>query len=158
MLKENFSKEEEIRLIELRSKKSYSSSEFSELIKLQGKLRKVKILERVSEKTKNLISEFSELSDSEKKSFLEYFNIQRYPDLSHKQNPISTKEEAENLWKALVDAAIKTLSETGNTEISEIDFRIDGLIESVKYGKWTPASDSSIMVCDENRNILHELY
>jgi hypothetical protein len=62
------------------------------------------------------------------------------------KNPITTKENINELHHILVQTCLDYMVEHGLTDIDEIDFTADGLSSSYKYKEWTPGTDSSLTV------------
>ena len=58
-----------------------------------------------------------------------------------------TEEHVRKLHKMLVDTAINFCADYDFDEVSEISFGADGLSDSIKYGGWTPSTDSSLRIC-----------
>ena len=55
-----------------------------------------------------------------------------------------TKEEIGKLQEILVQSCIDFINENNIVDLDEIDFRVDVLQESAKYGSWQPCTDSCI--------------
>lgn len=70
-------------------------------------------------------------------------NLSDYPKY---ENPITTKENIDELHHLLVQTCINYMREHKLTDIDEIHFLADGLSHSYEYGEWTPATDSSLTV------------
>lgn len=62
------------------------------------------------------------------------------------KNPITTKENIDELHHILVQTCLDYMRKHNLTDIDEINFSADGLSSSYEYGEWTPATDSSIEV------------
>ena len=67
-------------------------------------------------------------------------------ELPEYKNPITTKENIDELHHILVQTCIDYMRKHNLTDIDEINFSADGLSGSYEYGEWTPATDSSIEV------------
>lgn len=67
-------------------------------------------------------------------------------ELPKYKNPITTKENINELHHILVQTCIDYMRKHNLTDIDEIHFSADGLGGSYEYGEWTPATDSSIEV------------
>ena len=67
-------------------------------------------------------------------------------NLDNYKNPITTKENINELHHLLVQTCLNYMREHKLTDIDEIHFSVDGLGGSYEYGEWTPATDSSIDV------------
>lgn len=73
-----------------------------------------------------------------------------------------TSEEIGKLQDILVQTCIDFINENNIDDLEEVDFRVDMLQESAKYGSWQACTDSSISgygingdnACDE-RILLH---
>lgn len=55
-----------------------------------------------------------------------------------------TSEEIRELQDILVQTCIDFINENKIDDLEEVDFRVDMLQESAKYGSWQPCTDSSI--------------
>jgi len=55
-----------------------------------------------------------------------------------------TSEEIKKLQDILVQTCIDFINENNIDDLEEVDFRVDMLQESAKYGSWQPCTDSSI--------------
>ena len=62
------------------------------------------------------------------------------------KNPITTKENINELHHILVQTCIDYMRKHNLTDIDEIHFSADGLSGSYEFGEWTPSTDSSIEV------------
>ena len=67
-------------------------------------------------------------------------------DLPKYSNPITTRENINELQHLLVNTCIDYIRKYNLTDIDEINFSADGLKSSYEYGEWTPVTDSSIEV------------
>jgi hypothetical protein len=67
-------------------------------------------------------------------------NLEKYKD------PITTSENINELHHILVQTCLDYMRKNNLTDIDEINFTADGLSYSYEYGKWTPATDSSLCV------------
>ena len=67
-------------------------------------------------------------------------------ELPKYSNPITTKENINELQHLLVKTCIDYMRKYNLTDIDEINFSADGLKSSYEYGEWTPGTDSSIEV------------
>ena len=68
-------------------------------------------------------------------------------DLKDYKNPITTKENINELHHLLVQTCLDYMKKNNLTDIDEIHFSADGLSgPSYEAGKWTPNTDSSIEV------------
>lgn len=68
-------------------------------------------------------------------------------ELPEYKNPITTKENINELHHILVQTCIDYMRKHNLTDIDEINFSADGLSgSSYEYGEWTPGTDSSIEV------------
>lgn len=67
-------------------------------------------------------------------------------DLKDYKNPITTKENIDELHHLLVKTCLNYMREHNLTDIDEIHFSANGLSSSYDYGEWTPETDSSIDV------------
>lgn len=68
-------------------------------------------------------------------------------DLREYKNPITTKENINELHNLLVQTCLDYMREHGLTDIDEINFSADGLSGlSYEVGEWTPNTDSSLEV------------
>ncbi len=67
-------------------------------------------------------------------------------DLKDYKNPITTKENINELHHLLVQTCLDYMREHNLTDIDEIQFSANGLSSSYDYGEWTPGTDSSIDV------------
>ena len=67
-------------------------------------------------------------------------------DLPTYSNPITTRENINELQHLLVHTCIDYMRKYNVTDIDEINFSVDGLNGSYEYGEWTPGTDSSIEV------------
>lgn len=66
-------------------------------------------------------------------------------ELPKYKNPITTKENINELHHILVQTCIDYMRKHNLTDIDEINFSADGLSgSSYEHGEWTPATDSSI--------------
>lgn len=79
-------------------------------------------------------------------------------DLPKYKDSKITKEQINNLHKLLVQTTIDFLKKENIDEVFEIHFNADGLNWSVKYGEWTPSTDSYMSLIglqeDENKTLL----
>lgn len=66
------------------------------------------------------------------------------------KNPITTKENIDELHHILVNTCLEYMRKHNLTDIDEIHFSADGLSSSYEYGEWTPGTDSSIDVIGLN--------
>ena len=64
------------------------------------------------------------------------------PEMKPYENPLSTREDAYELQKRIVQVCIDFIKEKNLTDIYEVHFSADNLNESATYGEWTPATDS----------------
>ena len=62
------------------------------------------------------------------------------------KNPITTNGNINELHHILVQTCLDYMRTHNLTDIDEINFSADGLSYSYEYGKWTPATDSSLVV------------
>ena len=68
-------------------------------------------------------------------------------DLKDYKNPITTKENINELHHLLVQTCLDYMKKHNLTDIDEIHFSADGLSgPSYEAGEWTPNTDSSIDV------------
>lgn len=67
-------------------------------------------------------------------------------DLPKYSNPITTRENINELHHLLVQTCLDYMRKHNLTDIDEINFSADGLKSSYEYGEWTPGTDSSIEV------------
>lgn len=68
-------------------------------------------------------------------------------ELKDYTNPITTKENINELHHLLVQTCLDYMRKNNLTDIDEIHFSADGLSgPSYETGEWTPATDSSIEV------------
>ena len=68
-------------------------------------------------------------------------------ELKNYTNPITTKENINELHHLLVQTCLDYMKKNNLTDIDEIHFSADGLSgSSYEAGEWTPATDSSIEV------------
>lgn len=70
---------------------------------------------------------------------------------------VMSKEQINNLHELLVSTVINYLNDNNIKEVEEVDFSVDCLNDSVKYNKWVPSTDSSILICgyeDSERRII----
>lgn len=67
-------------------------------------------------------------------------------DLKDYKNPITTKENINELHHLLVQTCLDYMKEHKLTDIDEIQFSANGLSSSYESGEWTPATDSSLEV------------
>lgn len=98
-----------------------------------------------NENVKKMVEEFDGLSEDEKKLFCDklrrkwpMFDFERYKD------PVTTKENMKELQEMMVQLCIDYINENSLTDIDEIQFSVDQLQFSSKYGEWTPQTDSYI--------------
>jgi hypothetical protein len=66
------------------------------------------------------------------------------------KNPITTKENIDELHHILVNTCLEYMRKHNLTDIDEIHFSADGLSSSYDDGEWTPGTDSSIDVIGLN--------
>lgn len=76
----------------------------------------------------------------------ESVRVMCHRELKLLSNPQTTQEDIRELQDRLVQCAIDFCKEKGLSDIDGISFGVDGLQDSVEYGKWGPGSDSSIVV------------
>lgn len=67
-------------------------------------------------------------------------------NLKEFKNPITTKENINELHHLLVQTCLNYIVEHKLTDIDEINFSVDGLSSSYEHNEWTPGTDSSIEV------------
>ena len=72
--------------------------------------------------------------------------IRTSPELEKYPNPKMTKENVSELHELLVQTVINFCREKNIDEVDEVSFGADGLEDSIKFGKWTPSTDSSLRV------------
>lgn len=65
-------------------------------------------------------------------------------EIPRHKNPKTTEQDISDLQNILVQDVIDFLNERGLQEVDTVAFHVDGLGESLKNGKWTSSSDSSI--------------
>ena len=67
---------------------------------------------------------------------------------------MDAKEKAKELQIRLIECCIKFLTETGDIDIDMVEFRADGLQESVMFGGWHPFTDSYLGIygVDEDKD------
>ena len=61
------------------------------------------------------------------------------------ESPITTMEDLSDLQNELMSTAIRFCRERNLTDIDRLSFGVDGIQDSVEYGEWTPATDSSLI-------------
>lgn len=61
------------------------------------------------------------------------------------ESPITTMEDLSDLQNELMSTAIRFCRERNLTDIDILSFGADGIQDSVEYGEWTPATDSSLV-------------
>lgn len=61
------------------------------------------------------------------------------------ESPITTMEDMSDLQNELMNTAIRFCRERNLTDIDRLSFGADGIQDSVEYGEWTPATDSSLV-------------
>lgn len=79
-------------------------------------------------------------------------NLPRY------QNSSVTCEQTQKLHKLLVQTVIDFLKEEKINEVWEVQFKADGLTDSVKFGEWTPSTDSYLGLVGLQEEILKDKY
>lgn len=62
------------------------------------------------------------------------------------KDPITTRENAYELQKKLIQTVINFIKENKLNDIDEIEFKVDCLKPSVEFGSWCPATDSYLGV------------
>lgn len=67
-------------------------------------------------------------------------------NLDQYKNPITTKEDINDLHKILVKTVLNFMKERKLSDIYEVDFLATGLTDSYDYNEWTPGTDSSLYV------------
>ena len=70
------------------------------------------------------------------------------------ESPITTQDYLSDLQNELMDTTINFCIERDLTDIDCISFGADGLQDSVKYGEWTPCTDSSLIAYGYQDDIL----
>lgn len=75
-----------------------------------------------------------------------------WTSLSDYKDPITTKEDAYNLHKKLVQTVIEFIKEHKLNDIDEVEFRVDCLQSSVEFGSWCPATDSYLGIYGVQKN------
>lgn len=66
-------------------------------------------------------------------------------ELPEYKNPITTKENINELHHLLVQTCLDYMRKHNLTDIDEVNFSANGLSgSSYEHGEWTPATDSSI--------------
>ena len=61
------------------------------------------------------------------------------------ESPITTMEDLSDLQNELMSTAIRFCRERNLTDIDILSFGADGIQDSIGYGEWTPATDSSLV-------------
>jgi hypothetical protein len=59
---------------------------------------------------------------------------------------VMTNDQVTTLHELLVQTTIDYLRSQNIKDVDEVSFGVDGLIPSVEYGQWTPATDSSLSI------------
>jgi hypothetical protein len=72
--------------------------------------------------------------------------IAKATDIPNYKNPITKLEDIKDLQERLVQCCIDFIKERNLTEIWGINLSVDGLPESVEYGKWMGYTDSHIRI------------
>lgn len=86
------------------------------------------------------------------KRFLEkYHKINKNPKKFPTEFELASQGEkydkfSEELNERLVKTVIEFLLEKGDANIDEVNFKVDGIQESVIYGEWNPGTDSAIAI------------
>ena len=71
--------------------------------------------------------------------------IRRSSQYEKFESPITTMEDLSDLQNELMSTAIRFCRERNLTDIDILSFGADGIQDSVEYGEWTPATDSSLV-------------
>ena len=72
--------------------------------------------------------------------------IVHHSDLPKYENPVTSIEHIKELQEILVQTTIDYIKKHNLTDIWAVGFGVDGLLDAIEYGCWTPAMDSSIHV------------
>lgn len=107
--------------------------------------RKEEEFNAMPQEYKDAVNAFEKLDDGLKRRFLLSSHCGRaYGDIPPHENPKTTPNDISQLQDILVQDVIDFLNARGLQEVDTVSFHIDGLGNSLKEGRWTPSSDSSI--------------
>ena len=72
--------------------------------------------------------------------------IIRHDDLPKYVNPVTTTNDIKGLQERLAQTCIDFIKDKNLTDIDAVRFNVDGLVDSIEFGEWTPGMDSYIGV------------
>ena len=107
--------------------------------------RKEEEFNTMPQEYKDAVNAFEKLDDELKRKFI--FESERgiaFGDMPKHENPKTTEKDISDLQNILVQDVIDFLNARGLEEVDTVSFHVDGLGDSLKHGRWTPGSDSSI--------------
>ena len=101
----------------------------------------------INEKINNLLHNFNELSDDEKREFAKVVRPY-WPgfEFDNYDNPTTTIDNIKELQEKMVQLCIDYLNEHELNDVDIVDFSVDELQYSKEQKCWTPMTDSFIEV------------